>query len=78
MSALSNINKYKKRQLKEDIVGRGEEIKSEIPSNWISVDNALVAMYSKCGNLGCARRSAVEDPVLFMADADMQIMISLY
>ncbi|KAM5576880.1 pentatricopeptide repeat-containing protein [Rosa sericea] len=31
-------------------------IKSEIPSNRISVDNALVAMYSKCGNLRDARR----------------------
>lgn len=31
-------------------------IKSEIPSNRISVNNALVAMYSKCGNLHDARR----------------------
>ena len=31
-------------------------IKSEIPSNRISVNNALVAMYSKCGNLQDARR----------------------
>ncbi|GAV57678.1 PPR domain-containing protein/PPR_2 domain-containing protein/DYW_deaminase domain-containing protein [Cephalotus follicularis] len=30
-------------------------IKSEIPSNRISVNNALVAMYSKCGNLQDAR-----------------------
>ncbi|KAK3411850.1 hypothetical protein EUGRSUZ_I00605 [Eucalyptus grandis] len=34
----------------------GLVIKSEIPSNWISVDNALIATYSKCGNLGDARR----------------------
>ncbi|KAM1362523.1 hypothetical protein ACFX13_028176 [Malus domestica] len=32
------------------------EIKSDIPSNKISVNNALVAMYSKCGNLHDARR----------------------
>lgn len=32
-------------------------IKSEIPSNWISVNNALIAMYSKCGNLQDARRT---------------------
>lgn len=31
-------------------------IKSEIPLNRISVNNALVAMYSKCGNLYDARR----------------------
>ncbi|EEF31782.1 pentatricopeptide repeat-containing protein, putative [Ricinus communis] len=31
-------------------------VKSEIPSNQISVNNALVAMYSKCGNLQDARR----------------------
>ncbi|KAI4327307.1 hypothetical protein L6164_019784 [Bauhinia variegata] len=31
-------------------------IKSDIPSNRISVNNALVAMYSKCGNLKDARR----------------------
>ncbi|KAG6701142.1 pentatricopeptide repeat-containing protein At3g49710 [Carya illinoinensis] len=31
-------------------------IKSEIPSNRISVNNALIAMYSKCGNLQDARR----------------------
>ncbi|KAK9929286.1 hypothetical protein M0R45_026390 [Rubus argutus] len=31
-------------------------VKSEIPSNRISVNNALVAMYSKCGNLHDARR----------------------
>ncbi|XP_054812256.1 pentatricopeptide repeat-containing protein At3g49710 [Prosopis cineraria] len=31
-------------------------IKSDIPSNRISVNNALVAMYSKCGNLLDARR----------------------
>ncbi|KAL5556741.1 hypothetical protein UlMin_038977 [Ulmus minor] len=31
-------------------------IKSEIPSNRISVSNALIAMYSKCGNLQDARR----------------------
>lgn len=31
-------------------------IKSDIPSNEISVNNALVAMYSKCGNLQDARR----------------------
>ncbi|KAL6224989.1 hypothetical protein ACLB2K_003843 [Fragaria x ananassa] len=31
-------------------------IKSEIPSNRISVNNALVAMYSKCGKLQDARR----------------------
>ncbi|KAJ0040459.1 hypothetical protein Pint_27833 [Pistacia integerrima] len=31
-------------------------IKSDIPSNRISVNNALVAMYSKCGNLQDARR----------------------
>ncbi|TQE08650.1 hypothetical protein C1H46_005742 [Malus baccata] len=33
------------------------EIKSDIPSNKISVNNALVAMYSKCGNLHDARSS---------------------
>lgn len=31
-------------------------LKSDIPSNRISVDNALIAMYSKCGNLQDARR----------------------
>ncbi|XP_028755507.1 pentatricopeptide repeat-containing protein At3g49710-like [Neltuma alba] len=31
-------------------------IKSDIPTNRISVNNALVAMYSKCGNLQDARR----------------------
>ncbi|KAJ6678951.1 hypothetical protein OIU79_018836 [Salix purpurea] len=31
-------------------------MKSEIPSNQISVNNALVAMYSKCGNLQDARK----------------------
>ncbi|KAM6564093.1 hypothetical protein CsatB_024091 [Cannabis sativa] len=31
-------------------------IKSEIPSNIISVNNALITMYSKCGNLHDARR----------------------
>lgn len=31
-------------------------IKSEIPSNLISVNNSLVSMYSKCGNLVDARR----------------------
>lgn len=31
-------------------------IKSDIPSNRISVNNALIAMYSKCGNLWDARR----------------------
>ncbi|KAL2522460.1 Pentatricopeptide repeat-containing protein [Forsythia ovata] len=31
-------------------------IKSDIPSNRIAVNNALVAMYSKCGNLQDARR----------------------
>ena len=31
-------------------------LKSEIPSNQISVNNALVAMYSKCGNLQDARK----------------------
>lgn len=31
-------------------------IKSDIPSNKVSVNNALVAMYSKCGNLHDARR----------------------
>ncbi|XP_057430291.1 pentatricopeptide repeat-containing protein At3g49710 [Lotus japonicus] len=31
-------------------------IKSDIPSNRVSVNNALVAMYSKCGNLHDARR----------------------
>ncbi|KAM7250989.1 hypothetical protein ACFE04_022872 [Oxalis oulophora] len=31
-------------------------IKSEIPSNRIKVNNALVAMYSKCGNLEDSRR----------------------
>lgn len=31
-------------------------IKSDIPSNKTSVNNALVAMYSKCGNLQDARR----------------------
>jgi len=31
-------------------------MKSEIPSNRISVNNALVAMYSKCGNLQDSRR----------------------
>ncbi|KAI4387179.1 hypothetical protein MLD38_005029 [Melastoma candidum] len=31
-------------------------LKSDIPSNWISVDNALIAMYSKSGNLEDARR----------------------
>ncbi|GMP27649.1 hypothetical protein CsSME_00003544 [Camellia sinensis var. sinensis] len=31
-------------------------LKSDIPSNQISVNNALVAMYSKCGNLHDARR----------------------
>lgn len=31
-------------------------IKSDIPSNRVSVNNALVAMYSKCGNLLDARR----------------------
>lgn len=31
-------------------------IKADIPSNRISVNNALVAMYSKCGNLEDARR----------------------
>ncbi|KAJ9564182.1 hypothetical protein OSB04_000148 [Centaurea solstitialis] len=31
-------------------------LKSDIPSNKISVNNALIAMYSKCGNLQDARR----------------------
>ncbi|PIN13041.1 hypothetical protein CDL12_14347 [Handroanthus impetiginosus] len=31
-------------------------IKSDIPSNKVSINNALVAMYSKCGNLHDARR----------------------
>ncbi|KAI3451889.1 hypothetical protein Pfo_008554 [Paulownia fortunei] len=31
-------------------------IKSDIPSNRVSINNALVAMYSKCGNLQDARR----------------------
>ncbi|KAL2241504.1 UNVERIFIED_CONTAM: Pentatricopeptide repeat-containing protein [Sesamum indicum] len=31
-------------------------IKSDIPSNRVSINNALVAMYSKCGNLEDARR----------------------
>ncbi|KAK6923924.1 Pentatricopeptide repeat [Dillenia turbinata] len=31
-------------------------LKSDIPSNLISVNNALVAMYSKCGNLQDARQ----------------------
>ncbi|GFY86663.1 pentatricopeptide repeat (PPR) superfamily protein [Actinidia rufa] len=31
-------------------------LKSDIPSNQVSVKNALVAMYSKCGNLQDARR----------------------
>ncbi|KAI8534722.1 hypothetical protein RHMOL_Rhmol10G0118800 [Rhododendron molle] len=31
-------------------------LKSDIPSNMISVNNALIAMYSKCGNLLDARR----------------------
>ncbi|KAF8377682.1 hypothetical protein HHK36_031066 [Tetracentron sinense] len=31
-------------------------LKSDIPTNQISVNNALIAMYSKCGNLRDARR----------------------
>ncbi|KAL0377941.1 UNVERIFIED_CONTAM: Pentatricopeptide repeat-containing protein [Sesamum radiatum] len=31
-------------------------VKSDIPSNRVSINNALVAMYSKCGNLEDARR----------------------
>ncbi|CAL9174912.1 unnamed protein product [Musa hybrid cultivar] len=33
----------------------GLTIKTEFPSNQISVDNALISMYSKCGNLRDAR-----------------------
>ncbi|GJX84510.1 pentatricopeptide repeat-containing protein [Tanacetum coccineum] len=34
----------------------GLALKSDIPSNKISVNNALITMYSKCGNLQDARR----------------------
>ncbi|KAI3442342.1 DYW_deaminase domain-containing protein [Psidium guajava] len=51
VSACSNLSSPSQGKQMHGLV-----IKSEIPSNWISVDNALVAMYSKCGNLGDARR----------------------
>ncbi|KAL3721877.1 hypothetical protein ACJRO7_034252 [Eucalyptus globulus] len=51
ISACSNLSSPSQGKQMHGLV-----IKSEIPSNWISVDNALVAMYSKCGNLGDARR----------------------
>ncbi|OVA07267.1 Pentatricopeptide repeat [Macleaya cordata] len=37
-------------------------LKSDIPMNRISVNNALIAMYSKCGNLQDARRLFEEMP----------------
>ncbi|KAL3721853.1 hypothetical protein ACJRO7_034229 [Eucalyptus globulus] len=51
ISACSNLSSPSQGKQMHGLV-----IKSEIPSNWISVDNALIATYSKCGNLGDARR----------------------
>lgn len=51
ISACSNLSSPSQGKQIHSLV-----IKSDIPSNEISVNNALVAMYSKCGNLQDARR----------------------
>ncbi|PON32395.1 DYW domain containing protein [Parasponia andersonii] len=51
ISACSNLSSPSKGKQIHSLA-----IKSEIPSNRISVNNAIVTMYSKCGNLTDARR----------------------
>lgn len=51
ISACSNLSSPSKGKQIHSLA-----IKSEIPSNRISVSNALITMYSKCGNLQDARR----------------------
>lgn len=51
ISACSNLSSPSQGKQVHTLV-----IKSDIPSNRISVNNSLVAMYSKCGNLLDARR----------------------
>ncbi|KAF7806035.1 pentatricopeptide repeat-containing protein [Senna tora] len=51
-------------------------IKADIPSNRISVNNALIAMYSKCGNLEDARR--LFDRMLEHNTVSLNSMISGY
>ncbi|KAK4490514.1 hypothetical protein RD792_001194 [Penstemon davidsonii] len=51
ISACSNMSSPSQGELIHSLA-----IKSDIPLNIISVNNALIAMYSKCGNLRDARR----------------------